>query len=447
MIKIGSKSGWKVVGMLAVCMATGATRALAAQPIIPQNQREFDASFTSMAPAQIDAAGHTFDNAAAKLFWFTDLEAAKKQAQREKKPILSLRMLGKLSDEYSCANSRFFRVIFYPQPQINRLLREKFVLHWSSERAVPVVTIDMGDGRVVKRTLTGNSAHYLLDANGRPLDVMPGVVTPARFAKWLEGGAFLNREWNATEAAVRETFLSDWHRARMSELWHEVEPNRAKDEQWIATQIEKSLELNPIENAAPTRIPVEIAAPLAVGKSRGEAPILDATRLFGSGARIAPVMLSSRSFFLAPNLGSDAQPSILDEATKARIKAMNPPLASRASVQNNGVFIGGNWTASAQIQSISKVAPQTVDPFEVLIARFEGSILEDDRMSLARFQIPIHASFIAGNADDFTTLNRKIYDRLFLTPKSDEWLGLSPDGAFTGLQNGGLFVEKTAPLE
>ena len=44
-----------------------------------------------------------------QLYWYTDLEAAKAQAKRLGKPILSLRLLGKLTDEFSCANSRFFR--------------------------------------------------------------------------------------------------------------------------------------------------------------------------------------------------------------------------------------------------------------------------------------------------------------------------------------------------
>lgn len=441
MSKISLKLGWKIAAALVVCAGIGATATLADKRPMPQNQREFEA-FVAASPAQGGVAGHAFANETAKLFWFTDLEAAKKQAKLENKPILSLRLLGKLSDEYSCANSRFFRVIFYPQAQINPLLREKFVLHWSSERAVPVVTIDMGDGRVVKRTLTGNSAHYLLDENGRPLDVMPGVVTPARFAKWLENSATLGREWNQTEAAQRETFLSDYHRARMGEIWREVEPNRGKDEKWVATQIKQSLQLNPIEVMAPKRIAAEIAAPNYFSKVIVEAPILDSTRLFGSGAPIELADLNgARENFFA---FSTPQPAILDDATKARIKATNPPLAS---LENNGV--GGNRMMGAQVQSVSnsKATPKAVPPFDALIARFEGSIRADDRMAATRFLIPIHASFVAGKANEFESFNRKIYDRLFLTPKSDAWLGLSPDGTFTALQNGGLFEAKTPPSE
>src|SRR6188768_40672 len=80
------------------------------------------------------------------LYWHTDQGAALADARRTKRPILSLRLLGRLDQELSCANSRFFRKLLYPDTQINRALRERFVLHWESVRAVPIVTIDFGDG-------------------------------------------------------------------------------------------------------------------------------------------------------------------------------------------------------------------------------------------------------------------------------------------------------------
>ena len=190
--------------------APGCGIARADEIAMPRNQAEFDefaASLDSAAPAeraaQLNRAGHAFDNGESRLFWFTDLDAARAQAGRENKPILSLRLLGNLSDELSCANSRLFRVLLYPNAEINRQLRENFVLHWSSERSVPVATIDMGDGRILKRTLTGNSAHYLLNADGTPLDVLPGLYAPAEFAAWLQRGADFARDWSAMKADLR----------------------------------------------------------------------------------------------------------------------------------------------------------------------------------------------------------------------------------------------------
>src|SRR5881394_3381367 len=111
------------------------------------------------------------------LHWFTELPAAIAEAQRTKRPILSLRVLGRLPDELTCANSRFFKAMLYPDPRINAVMRERFVLHWQSVRPVPIVTIDFGGGKKLVKTLTGNSAHVVLDMYGRPADALPGLFS------------------------------------------------------------------------------------------------------------------------------------------------------------------------------------------------------------------------------------------------------------------------------
>ena len=94
------------------------------------------------------------DCADIRLFWYTDLEAAKAAARAAGKPILSLRLMGRLDEEFSCANSRFFRTVFYKNREINQLLRDHYILHWRSVRPVPRVTIDFGDGSHLERTLS-----------------------------------------------------------------------------------------------------------------------------------------------------------------------------------------------------------------------------------------------------------------------------------------------------
>src|SRR5262249_11081464 len=103
----------------------------------------------------LDEVSGQRDCHASRLFWYTDLEQAKRAAKQEGKPILSLRLLGKLTDEYSCANSRFFRTTPYSNAEISKALGDRFILHWKSVRPVPKVTIDFGDGRKLERTLTG----------------------------------------------------------------------------------------------------------------------------------------------------------------------------------------------------------------------------------------------------------------------------------------------------
>ncbi|HSS48367.1 MAG TPA: hypothetical protein VLX28_05420, partial [Thermoanaerobaculia bacterium] len=136
--------------------------------------------------AALDTVCAQKDCAASHLYWYTDLEAARAAAKRSGRPILSLRLLGRLDEELSCANSRFFRTVLYANVKVSQELRERFVLHWQSERPVPKVTVDFGDGRRLVGTVTGNSIHYILDSNGRLVDALPGLYGPAAFLRHLE---------------------------------------------------------------------------------------------------------------------------------------------------------------------------------------------------------------------------------------------------------------------
>ena len=55
------------------------------------------------------------------------------------------------------------------------LINERFEPSWEGVRSVPMVSIDFGEGRVVKRTLHGNIATYVCDSQGRVLDVIAGL--------------------------------------------------------------------------------------------------------------------------------------------------------------------------------------------------------------------------------------------------------------------------------
>ncbi|MBW4577419.1 MAG: hypothetical protein KME08_19470, partial [Aphanothece sp. CMT-3BRIN-NPC111] len=105
--------------------------------------------------AALDAICKQRDCYASQLYWYTNLAQAKAAAKASGKPILSLRLLGRLDEDLSCANSRFFRIALYPNAEVSKVLRDRFILHWQSVRPVPKVTIDFGDGRKLERTLTG----------------------------------------------------------------------------------------------------------------------------------------------------------------------------------------------------------------------------------------------------------------------------------------------------
>ena len=74
--------------------------------------------------AALDAVSQQKDSYLSGLYWYTNFDQAKAAARAAGKPILSLRLLGKLSEEYSCANSRFFRTILYSNAEVSKMLLE-----------------------------------------------------------------------------------------------------------------------------------------------------------------------------------------------------------------------------------------------------------------------------------------------------------------------------------
>lgn len=180
------------IAALAVSMAAVATPAPGRSPEhLAELLSSLGESPTPDALAALDREAGQKDAAKSGLFWYTDLNEARAAATASGKPILSLRLLGRLDEELSCANSRFFRKTLYVDPSVIDLLKRRFVLHWESVRPVPLVTIDYGNGTKVTRTLTGNSIHYLLAPNGRLIDGLPGLIDAPTFARELTAFADL----------------------------------------------------------------------------------------------------------------------------------------------------------------------------------------------------------------------------------------------------------------
>lgn len=163
----------------------------------------------------IDSVSGQRDCHASGLYWYTDFDQAQAAAKLAGKPILSLRLLGKLTDEYSCANSRFFRTTLYSNQEVAKYMRQQFILHWQTVRPVPIVTIDFGDGRSLRRTVTGNSAHYVLTPDGQPLDAIPGLYGPQAFLRLLNNAEELaHTVMAATSGASRASAISVFHTQR-----------------------------------------------------------------------------------------------------------------------------------------------------------------------------------------------------------------------------------------
>lgn len=381
----------------------------------PQPQAEKIQSQIDALNAVIDEVGGAKYCSVSGLYWYTDFDKAQVEAERTNRPILCLRMMGKLNEEFSCANSRFFRSTLYANETIAKELREKFVLHWGSVRPVPKVTIDFGDGRKLERTLTGNSIHYVVAADGRPLDGLPGLYGPQAFARWLERAEKLAASYAAADEGARSDLLATYHRERLAAIdqaWLN-DIAQASPQPLAARGLPASLPNGQIK-AAPT---AEAATVRAVPKARIEMPILRQTNL----ASLSPPATFEQ----------------IDDATWQRIAALHAEDAQldRASFE---VIAAENPTA-AQAGALSITKRVQESPVMRLVRALQTTIALDTVRNEYVLHRKLHQWFVEQSAPaDLFALNERVYAELFLTPRSDPWLGLVSQDTYTALQNNGV---------
>jgi hypothetical protein len=343
------------------------------------------------------------DCQASRLYWYTDLEQAKAAAKASGKPILSLRLLGKLDEEYSCANSRFFRTTLYANTEVSEYLRTHFILHWKSERPVPRITIDFGDGRKIERTVTGNSIHYVLNAEGEPIDALPGLYGAKAFLRGLKDGEEAVRKSTAlANYGEKENYLEQYHRAQMAAI-----------------------------TAAWQKDMATIGA---------EAVVMPRTAQGGLAAQVTPTALvagdvtASKRPAERPMLTS-FQPT--DDATWVKIAALHQEDGAMDAAAQKLIYSKNPTAYEAGRAAFSKSMVES--PFVSMMRNLQRSIAEDTMRNEYSMHFRIHQWFVNGSMPrNLERLNTRVYAELFLTPRSDPWLGLVPPNTFTGLDNNGL---------
>lgn len=368
----------------------------------------------------IDEVGGQRYCTASRLFWHTDLGAAKREALRSGKPILSLRMMGQLTDEFSCANSRFFRATLYSNAELADYLRSHFVLHWKSVRPVPKVTIDFGDGRKLERTLTGNSIHYVLTSDGQTVDALPGLYGAKKFRALLETAEQLALEVGEVSGVeARMQLLAEHHQAQADRIAREwladiasVQPDS------LLLQTAGAGDDKARQGAEPTEAPADQppdakrAARRATSKMRVEMPILtaiDATRLeAATDDRLWEAIAALH-----------AEEARLDDGSLALIRSQNP--------------------TAAQAGALARTKRVVEDPVLKMVRNLESSIALDGVRNEYLLHRRIHEWFAgAAPTADVESLNERVYAELFLTPSSDPWIGLAPPDTYTALENNGV---------
>ena len=366
---------------------------------------EQTAEWTKIAGA-LDAVAMQKDAYAARLYWHTDFDKAKEESLKSKKPILSLRLLGNLNEEFSCANSRFFRTVLYANEDISSILRERFVLHWKSVRPAPHVTIDFGDGRKIESTITGNSIHYILDSNGLPIDALVGLNGPATFKRWLiqTEDAFkkleiIGNKENGSDNAnnAKQDALVNYHLAQIEAIKFDW----ANDLKKTGVMLPKEV----IELTNANRPPTAMrASPLAITKRAVEFRVLKQITVEDS-------LLEAKT----------------DIESWRKIAELH---LDDAKLDQNSIGLIRRKTFTEE-KNPNKQLIQ-------LIKNFEGYIALDTVRNAYLLQKKLHVWLRTDLRNDLDKLNEKVYAELFLTPSSDPWLGLYSPDTYTAISGGGI---------
>jgi hypothetical protein len=252
----------------------------------------------------------------------------------------------------------------------------------------------MGDGRTIERTITGNSVHYVLDASGRVIDAIAGLHTADDFAERLRSAHAI-----AERCGVRiadRACLSTEHRRVLDET----------QSQWSALAARPGTTLPSWEGLLALDVPVEaeplaaIAMPITIGKASIEMPML---RLMGAAPASPP---------LPP----------VSWAEVARLSTFTPLYED---------------VLSDASRSLARLKTGEVDDGAVMRATYDR-VLRDTLQNRFTLDRRLHAWLAAPEiANDFASLNARVYTELFLTPASDPWLGLRGEGDWDVLEVSG----------
>jgi hypothetical protein len=436
--------------------------------------------------AAIEAVSAQRDCHISHLYWYTDMPSALAAAKASGKPILSLRMLGKLNEEYSCANSRFFRTTLYSDGRISDYLKRNFVLYWQSVRPVPRITIDMGDGRKIERTITGNSIHYVLDSRGRLIDGFPGLYSAAAFLEGITRAHDMALAVNDKDDAAFAQALAAYHEDQLQQLDRAaakdlaaIVPSTPLPTVQPVLSAQRVFDFAPSITPAPRPIPIAVSDPLTVlartpqadEKQPGSAyETVIASKLPGlkpaphefsefttlPTARAAmgaatlksgvegPMVRALELSTVAPPVSITAAttlPASLGDSTPSEVWQKIAARHERTITFDDGTrqLIGEKNPDAVRAGMVALSKSMIEQPMSRELVNLRRSIAEDTVRNEYLLHRRLHAWLasapLPANLDAF---NERVYADLFLTPSTDPWLGLAPPDTFTALEHEGL---------
>jgi hypothetical protein len=122
----------------------------------------------------------------------------------------------------------------FSNDQIAGMIHHYFEPVWESVRPVPVLTLDFGNGNVLTRTLNGNIASYVCTAEGKVLDVLPGIYDATSYTNQLDQMRLLHGYYRAKPAGERETALREYHRTQADALAKDQQPGHFVEPQDVS---------------------------------------------------------------------------------------------------------------------------------------------------------------------------------------------------------------------
>ena len=117
--------------------------------------------------------------------------------------------------------------MLFSNHEVAQYINATFEPVWVTVRPAPMVTIDFGNDHKVVRTLQGNVATYVCDAEGTVHDVLPGIYTPGPYREQLTLLAALVKNLAKFSTVERMARLKDYHVKKAAELNRPVPPQVA----------------------------------------------------------------------------------------------------------------------------------------------------------------------------------------------------------------------------
>jgi hypothetical protein len=149
----------------------------------------------------------------------------------------------------------------------------------------------------------------------------------------------------------------------------------------------------------------------------------------GDALSIAPLAvtkaITETTILRAMNMATDELGKITDEAAWKKIALLHP---SDAELDNRSLVLIERQNPTLTESELNK-----------LIARFQEAVALDTVRNEYLMHTKLYTWLMNDPVrDDVEKLNSKVYESLFLTPRSDPWLGLFSPEVYTALDNGGV---------